>query len=361
MAVVTNALQTYTLGWPTTNGVAGNANANFRETVADVLVQLTPEETPTLQVLPNEEAPSLYWDWETDRLRAKSTTQAVEGQTYVGQSLIQRKRLGNYVQHFQGDYSVTLDNIKMSQRGKTIGVKDELRYQAGKEASAQMIDVNYRCWAVAGSSAAATDAPSSGESGTGPLSGNFHYWARNSVATATSAFLGATQKTQFKYTSGSFSSGDINLVNKAMYDNGVRPDTIAMSHGVKLQFDAAIFGQTASGTLVRNTDAFKNASWDAVVDIIKTSIGRFAVMVDHLIPESSATNATAGNRIYNDAAWYMFKRGDLSLSWWRHFEPYEVPQLGDALGGYVRGSCGFKVKSPFSIGGVYGVTVADAA
>lgn len=349
-----NALFSYDVGWHGTTSAAGQ-----KEIVSDVLTQLTPEDKPTLAVIGKDVADGLYWEWMTDRLAARTTAAALEGAAASYDAAVTRKKLANYVQHMQGGFAVTLDQIEMSRRGKTIGVKDEFRYQAGKRMSEKQLDLNTRAWSLCPSgttadSSAATDAPSSGSSSTGPISGNFHYWARNSVATATSAFLGVAQATQFKYTAGSFSSADLNTVTKAMFDNGTRPNTIFCGHAVKLAMDSAFFNQTASGTLIRNTDALQGSEYGATIEVIKTSIGRFAIIVDHTMPaQTSGTSAAAK---WSDAAWYVAKREDMKLATWREFAPYDIPSAGDSVCGYVRGSYGFKITNPFSIGGVYGVT-----
>lgn len=357
MGYPTNSLTSYDVGW---NGLSSAPTGN-KEIIADVLTQLTIEEKPLLAVISDDVADGLYWQWSTDRLEGRSTGGALEGQISTAQAAIQRQKLSNYVQHFQGDFNVTLDQIEMSRRGKTIGVKDELRYQAGKRTTEKLLDVNARGWSVCNSSTDLSDAPSSGSNSAGPLTGNFHYWARNTVSStgaggvATSAYLGHTPSVQFIRNDGAFSSANINTVGKAMYDNGVRPNTIFMGHGVKLAFDAAIFGQASSGTLVRNTDALQGTEFGTVVDFIKTSLGRYAVITDHTMP-SAASSSTSANALYTGACWYMADRNQMKKAWWRHFAPYDVVTNGDAKGGYVRGSLGFKITNPYAIGGVYNVT-----
>lgn len=357
MAMYTGALSSYDVGWQTSlSSATGN-----KEIIKDVLTQLSIEDKPLLASIGDDVADGLYFQWATDRLATRTTAGALEGQTASTGSATQRKKLENYVQHFQGDFEVTLDQIEMSRRGKTIGVKDELRYQAGKVATEKLLDVNARGWSVCNSSTDLSDAPSTGSNSAGPLTGNFHYWARRTVSdtgsggVATSAYLGYTPFVQFIRNDGPFSSANINTVGIAMRKNGVTPNTIFMTDGVKLAMDAAVFGQAASATLVRNTDALQGTEYSTVVDVIKTSIGRYAVIQDRTMP-SAASSASAANALYTGACWYMADRNQMKQAWWRHFAPYDVATNADAKAGYVRGSLAFKITNPYAIGGVYNVT-----
>lgn len=340
MALYSAAVQTtYGLKWGG-NYAYSSTDAQMKENVIDVLTLLDPDETPTLAVLPKTRVNNLYTDWNVDTLAATSTAGVVEGNEWSPTAPTAREKLYNFVQHFEKGFSVSRDSVLVSQRGGVIGVDDEYKLQAGKAAKEKMRDVNIRLWSVT-----TDDAPSAGSTGAAPLMGNIHYWARQAVYTTNSRPTTAN-------VAGAFATGSMYSVIETLYSQNVTFDTMFMPPGVKLDFDRALISDSGLTSTVRVTDAVQNQNYGPMIDVVRTSLGRFGVIVDRWIPQSSVSTATLANA----TGWYLVKKSDIQVGWWRDFEPYSLSPNGDSYRGYVRGSCTVLPKNPRAIGFGYNVT-----
>lgn len=347
----TDFWNSFNVGWGG-NQAYSVANAGLKEQVKDVMTILSPDETPTLNIMGSETAPGLYVDWMVDRLSTAADVPGVEGQEAASATILARTKLYNYVQHFQGNFWVGLDNVEVSRRNGTIGVADEYRFQAGKRQREKLRDVNIRLFALPTVTATATreDYPSSAT--TGPRFGNLHYWASQSSSTA----YGTTSAQWINGAGLAVTSAGIYSVMNAMWANNVTPDTALMSGGQKISLDRNLLNDTTLGT-VRNTDAIQNGTYSPVVDVIKTSLGRFAVVVDRWIPQSASSTTAATDNVLAES-WYLADRKQLKFAWWRPFKEYPLPPTGDNMRGYVRGAGTVMILNPHAIGGVYRVAAA---
>jgi len=345
----TDFWNSFNVGWGG-NRAYSVTNAGLKEQTADVMTILSPAQTPTLSVMGSEQAPGLYMDWMVDRLVTAADVPAVEGQESTSGTILTRTKLYNFVQHFQGDFWLGLDNVEVSRRNGTIGVADEYRFQAGKRMQEKRRDVNIRLYALNTTASTAIDAPSSAT--TGPTFGNLHYWAANSSSTS----YGTTSAQWVNGAGAAVTTAAIYTLVQAMYANNVTPDTAFMSHGQKVSLDRNFLNDTGLG-LVRNTDSVQGNEYAPIVDVIKTSVGRFAVIIDRWIPQSSSTTTSTSDSS-TGAAWYLADRKQLKFAWWRPFKEYPLPPTGDNMRGYVRGAGTVKIENPHAIGGVYKVAAA---
>lgn len=344
---LSNLLYTYDLGWGG-NRAYSVTNAQLKERVIDVLTVLSPDEKPTLAVMGKDTAPGLYYDWSVGTLKATSTAGALEGSDFAAVAATGRTKLYNFTQHMETGFAVSNDTIQVAKQGGIIGVTDEWQKAAGEAMTEKMRDLNIRMWSLT-----TADAPSSGSSAVAALTGNLHYWARNSSSTAY-----GSAGSQWINQGGAFTSAVLYQLSEATFANGVVCDTLFMSHGVKMDMDATLLSfstAAANAPIFRNNDVVSGNEFGPVVDVIRTSLGRYAVIVDRWIPQSSSTAATA-TAVTDNPAWYMARRADLKLAWWRAFKDYPLSPTGDRAHGYVRGSAGVKILNPHAIGGAYNVT-----
>lgn len=330
-----------------------SVSAGLKERVSDVITMVSTKDTPTMAVLGKEAAPGLYFEWFIENLAAISTAGATEGEEVTaGATLTGRRKLSNFVQHFQTSFALSLDNLELSKRGATYGVSDEFKHQAMKKMLETQKNINSRFWSLpATSGAAREDGPSSAST---PLFGNFHYWASQTSAVVTADGRTSAQWITQGYTS--ITTATLYALSEAMYANAMDPDTLFCSPGIKIDLDRAFINDSGLQYNVRNTGAVEGNTYAPIVDIIKTSLtSRVAVIVDRAIPQTSTTATSAASDVQLREAWYLAERNRMKVCWWRELKEYPLPPTGDNIRGYIRGGCSVKIDNPNAIGGAYAV------
>ena len=110
-----------------------NANS-VREDLANVIYNISPEDTPFMSTIGRGSANQTYFEWQTDALAAASTTNAViEGDEATLSALTATNRVGNYTQISRKVIGVSGTNEAVDKAGK----KSEMAYQMAK-ASAEL-------------------------------------------------------------------------------------------------------------------------------------------------------------------------------------------------------------------------------
>ena len=93
----------------TSYNVAGN-----REQILDVLTILEPEETPVVSMAKKLPASATFVEWQVDNLSAPAFGGVGEGEdvTSFSNKVINRVKLGNYVQKFRREWMVIWPRIQ---------------------------------------------------------------------------------------------------------------------------------------------------------------------------------------------------------------------------------------------------------
>jgi hypothetical protein len=116
MAIVTNTFTSFDA-------------AGIRESLADVIANISPEEVPLQSNVGSENVSNTYFEWQTDSLAATSTTARIDGDDVSSfDSTSATTRVGNYT-HILRRTLIVADNMGAQDLA---GRNDELAYQLAK-------------------------------------------------------------------------------------------------------------------------------------------------------------------------------------------------------------------------------------
>ena len=116
MAIVTNTFTSFDA-------------AGIRESLADVIANISPEEVPLQSNIGSENVSNTYFEWQTDSLSATSTTPRIDGDDVSSfDSTSATTRVGNYT-HILRRTLIVADNMGAQDLA---GRNDELAYQLAK-------------------------------------------------------------------------------------------------------------------------------------------------------------------------------------------------------------------------------------
>lgn len=139
MAVVANTFQS--------TGAAGN-----RETLADVVSRITPEDTPIYSMIKKGKATGTHPEWTTDELAAPADNVQLEGDEYSFDATVSPARLGNYTQIMRKSGIISETQDVTDEAGKATKVREQ-KLKKGVELRK---DVEYSIVAANASVAGAT-------------------------------------------------------------------------------------------------------------------------------------------------------------------------------------------------------------
>lgn len=116
MAIVTNTFTSFDA-------------AGIRESLADIIANISPEEVPLQSNIGSENVSNTYFEWQTDSLAATSTTARIDGDDVSSfDSTSATTRVGNYT-HILRRTLIVADNMGAQDLA---GRNDELSYQLAK-------------------------------------------------------------------------------------------------------------------------------------------------------------------------------------------------------------------------------------
>jgi hypothetical protein len=142
MAQPTNTLDSYTV-------------KGIREDLADVIYNISPEETPFYTACAKGTATNTLHEWQTDTLRSSADNAHIEGDDTIAEARAVTSRLGNYTQIFKNAVTIPGTDMGLNKAGRA----REMAYQVLKIAKEQKLDIEKALFAnqarSAGSSIAA--------------------------------------------------------------------------------------------------------------------------------------------------------------------------------------------------------------
>lgn len=201
----------------------------IREDLADVIYNISPEETPFLSKCKKSKATNTYHEWQTDTLRSSAANAHVEGAATTAAAVTASVRLGNYTQIFKNAVQVADTDEGLNKAGRA----KEVAYQTMKIAKEQKLDIEKALFAnnarAAGSSSVARE-----------LAGAGSWVATNAVGGA--SFAAATGDGTDGYTAGTARALTQTIFDGVMEDiweAGGKPSTVYLSAaqmGVALGF-----------------------------------------------------------------------------------------------------------------------------
>jgi hypothetical protein len=227
-----------------------NQNGN-REDLLDIIVNISPTETPMLSGFGNGKASGTLHEWMTDTLAAGSNGRVAEGAAFTAGTLAARTRVGNYCQINRKSFEVsdTLDAVEKA------GVKGgEYEYQMAK--AMKIIATDMEVDIVSGTSAAGA-------------SGGTARNARGVLSfIATNIETGTASTTDEALTESMYND---NL--QTIFDSGGNPDTTYANGFQKRQISAFTASQT------RNIEA-TSKKLIASLDVYESDFGMQRIILD---------------------------------------------------------------------------------
>ena len=110
-----------------------------KESLSDVITNISPTETPFLSTFGKVKAESVFHNWLTDSLATATESKAIEGADYSFSKPAARTRLTNYTQIVQ-----TPVEVSDTQRAEnTAGIEDEFAYQMTKKMKEHARNIEY--------------------------------------------------------------------------------------------------------------------------------------------------------------------------------------------------------------------------
>jgi hypothetical protein len=111
------------------NTFTSHDGVGIRESLADVIANISPEEVPLQSNIGSESVANTYFEWQTDSLASTSTTAVIDGDDVSSfDSTAATSRVGNYT-HIRRRTTIVADNYSALD---TAGRNDELAYQLAK-------------------------------------------------------------------------------------------------------------------------------------------------------------------------------------------------------------------------------------
>ena len=250
--------QTYQAGTMSI-GVGG-----LREDLLDIIVNISPTETPMLSGFKKSKASGTVHEWVTDTLGTATNTTVVEGADFSDPTLTARVRHSNYCQINREGFQVsdTLDAVDK------VGIKGgEYEYQLAK--ALKNIARGMEVAIVKGESAAGSASVARGSRG---ISDSTTGGTGTGWLTTNSATMGTNDITEVVY----------NNMLQEIFIQGGNPDT-AYAHGWNKRKNSAF---TAGST--KNIESFAK-KLVLSVDVYESDFGLQRIILDRYMPEKAVS------------------------------------------------------------------------
>jgi len=234
----------------------------IREDLSEIIVNITPEETPFFSKCKKTKATNTYHEWQTDELRAAAANINVEGDATTASARQATVRLGNYTQIVKGAVNIPDTDEGLNKAGRN----REISYQVLKLGKELKRDVELALFANN-----AREAGSSGSAGR-ELAG-LPSWITTNIDEAGDATAATGDGTDARTdgTAAAFSQTRFDGVMQSIWEEGGTPDRVYLSAGqmnVALGFTGMNNQRSTIGAAVGGTNAVVNA-----VDVYVTPWG----------------------------------------------------------------------------------------
>jgi len=212
-----------------------------REDLADVIYDVSPEDTPFISNVGKARASNVLHEWQTDVLASPASNQQVEGDDAANNAVTPTVRIGNYAQILSKTVQVsgTLEQVDAA------GRRGEMAYQMARRATELKKDLEFALVRNQASAAAS--------SSTARVMGGLESGISTNISSGTSgsttAISGATWTAPTDGTQRTFSEALVKSVIKDMYTNGGDPK-VAMVGPVSKQNFSGFAGIAANRYMV---------------------------------------------------------------------------------------------------------------
>lgn len=245
------------------------------ESFADVIFDISPEETPVLSMAKRTTAGQQYHQWQTDALAAAAANAQLEGDDASFATLAASTVLGNYNQ-------ISRKTVQISgsyEAVKKYGRKSQKAYQLMKAGKELKRDIDY--------SLSRNSASRAGSAGTARLSAGMESWISgnrikaNSGAT-TPGFSSGTVSAPTDGTAKTFTETNLKSALQAAWTDGGDPSVILMTATNKARFSAF------SGIATKYNDVKNDtATIVAAADVYVSDFGNHTVKLSRQMRDNA--------------------------------------------------------------------------
>jgi len=300
-----------------TNTFTSHDGVGIRESLADVIANISPEEVPFQSNVGSENVANTYFEWQTDSLAATSTTGVIDGDDVSSfDSTSATTRVGNYT-HIRRRTTIVADNFSALD---TAGRNDELSYQIAKRGKELKRDIE----AVL----TANNAQVAGNSSTARETGGLGAWIASNANAGTGGSLATGNGTTAR-TDGTQRDFTETMLKDAMqqaFVSGGQPSILMVGPHNK--------------TVVSGFAGIAAQRYQAPSDAPTTIIGA----ADVYLSDFGTLNVVA-NRFSPERTAYLLDPEYASVCYLRPIQNVELSKTGDAEKSMVIAEFGLKVSN----------------
>ena len=300
-----------------TNTFTSHDGVGIRESLADVIANISPEEVPFQSNVGSENVANTYFEWQTDSLAATSTTGVIDGDDVSSfDSTSATTRVGNYT-HIRRRTTIVADNFSALD---TAGRNDELSYQIAKRGKELKRDIE----AVL----TANNAQVAGNSSTARETGGLGAWIATNANAGTGGSLATGNGTTAR-TDGTQRDFTETMLKDAMqqaFVSGGQPSILMVGPHNK--------------TVVSGFAGIAAQRYQAPSDAPTTIIGA----ADVYLSDFGTLNVVA-NRFSPERTAYLLDPEYASVCYLRPIQNVELSKTGDAEKSMVIAEFGLKVSN----------------
>ncbi len=240
------------------------SSIGIREELANVIKNISPEDTPFQSNIRSESVSNTYFEFQTDQLSAAAANAQLDGDDISTFSAVTPSvRLGNYTQIMRKDF-VLADNLEVI---NSSGRKSEIAYQLAKVGSELKRDVEYNLLSNQGQVAGSTTAARKTRGLPSWLATNVS--KGTSGANAASATAARTDGTQRAMTEAM-----LKTVVQSMWNEGGKPKMVMVGPHVK----TVISGFAGIAEQRFNIDSVKPGVIIGAADIYLSDFGSLTIV-----------------------------------------------------------------------------------
>jgi len=249
---------------PTNSFDSYDANG-IRESLEDIIYDVSPEETPFYSACKKVKATNTFHEWQTDALRASAANAHIEGDDTTAEARTATSRLGNYTQIFKNAVVIPDTDEGLDKAGRA----KEMAYQTLKIAKEQKLDIEKALFD--NNARAAGNSSTARELAGAPawMITNTNFIDTNEGADPTGD--GTDARTDETTAPAAFSQARFDSVMQSIWEQGGNPDVVYLSAfqmNVALGFTGMNNQRSTIGASVGGTNAVINA-----VDVYVTPWG----------------------------------------------------------------------------------------
>ena len=299
------------------NTFTSHDGVGIRESLADVIANISPEEVPLQSNIGSESVANTYFEWQTDSLASTSTTAVIDGDDVSSfDSTAATSRVGNYT-HIRRRTTIVADNYSALD---TAGRNDELAYQLAKRGKELKRDIE----AVL----TANNAQVAGNSSTARETGGLGAWIASNANAGTGGALATGNGTTAR-TDGTQRDFTETMLKDAMqqaFVSGGQPSILMVGPHNK--------------TVVSGFAGIAAQRYQAPSDAPTTIIGA----ADVYLSDFGTLNVVA-NRFSPERTAYLLDPEYASVCYLRPIQNVELSKTGDAEKSMVIAEFGLKVTN----------------